>query len=62
LKIAMEKWILKLLPLVLTTLTPTMKQLLEQFLIDFKKKAEQTKNPWDDLAAELLLMLIGSKR
>jgi len=57
-----EKWILRLLPLILTTLTPSLKQAIDSFLQEFKAKATQTKNPWDDFAAELLENLLCPKK
>lgn len=58
----LEKWIIRLLPLILTTLTPTLQGVIQSFITDFKAKASQTKNPWDDFAAELLETLLTPKR
>ncbi len=58
----LEKWIIKLLPLILTTLTPSLKQAIEKFISDFKTQATRTANPWDDFAAELLEQLLIPKK
>jgi len=58
----LEKWIIRLLPLILTTLTPTLQGVILSFVSDFKAKALQTKNPWDDFAAELLETLLTPKK
>ena len=58
----LEKWIIRLLPLILTTLTPTLKAVIDKFVNDFKTQAEKTSNPWDDFAAELLESLLWPKK
>jgi len=58
----LEKWIIKLLPLILTTLTPSLQAIIMRFVVEFKKSAAQTKNPWDDFAAELLEQLLSPKK
>lgn len=58
----LEKWIIRLLPLILTTLTPVLQETIQQFILEFKRKASQTKNPWDDFAAELLETLLLPKK
>ncbi len=53
-----EKWIVKLLPLIVKTLTPSLKGTIREFLTTLENQAKQTKNPWDDFAVELLKSLL----
>lgn len=46
--------LLKILPLIISVLTPTLKEMLTKFVEDFAAKAKTTPNPWDDIAAEIL--------
>jgi len=51
--------LIKALSVVMPILTPTLRKALEDFLLDWYKKALETANPWDDFVARLLLRLLG---
>ena len=53
--------ILKLLGPIMKALTPTLREALEGFLLDYYEKAAETDNPWDDFLALFLLNIFGIK-
>ena len=57
-----EKILLKLLPLLITVLTPSLKEALCAFIDEFEKKAKATANPWDDFTATILKELLCPKQ
>jgi len=54
----MNKWLLKLLPLVLAALSAPIRAELVGFAKSFRSKAKQTDNPWDDFLADILCWLL----
>ncbi len=48
------RWFLFLIKQVLPLVTPTLLPVLCELLHQFKEKAAETSNPWDDLLANLL--------
>ena len=57
----MSNIILKILPLLISVLSPTLKELLCKFVTEFEAKAKETENDWDDVAAYLLRTLFCPK-
>jgi len=58
----MNAWVSILLPLVSTlinAMTPTLRNLLQEFLLDLYKRARETENPFDDMVTAALLALLG---
>lgn len=54
-----KKWILKLLPNLVASISAPLRQELVTFAKNFREKAKKTENPWDDFAAEVLLWALG---
>lgn len=52
-------WVLRLIALILAALSGPLKAELIKFATDFRAKARQTENPWDDFAADILCWLLG---
>ena len=50
----MNKWVLKILSMILPLITPEIKNALCGLIKDLKERAAKTSNPWDDIVAELL--------
>ena len=57
----MDKIIMKILPLLITVLSPTLKEMLCKFVDEFEAKAKTTPNDWDDVAAWILRTLFCPK-
>ena len=57
----MDKIIMKILPLLITVLSPTLKEMLCKFVDEFEAKAKATPNDWDDVAAWILRTLFCPK-
>ena len=57
----MDKIIMKILPLLFSVLSPSLKELLCKFVEDFEVKAKATTNDWDDVAAWILRTLFCPK-
>jgi len=53
--------LLKLLPLIISTVSPTIKDMICSFIENLEAKAKETPNPWDNIAADLLRALICPK-
>lgn len=43
----------------LVAITPTLRGMLTEFAQDFYKRAKETPNPFDDIVAGLLMVLLG---
>jgi len=54
----MNKIIEKLLPLILTVLTPEIKKAVAQFVLQLDEQAKKTPNPWDDIFVDILKGII----
>ena len=52
-------WLMFLLPNVVASISPELRQELITFAKNFKAAAQKTKNPWDDLASAILSWLLG---
>ena len=57
----MDKIIMKILPLLITVLSPSIKEMLCKFVDEFEAKAKETPNDWDDVAAWILRTLFCPK-
>ena len=55
----MNTWLLRLIALVLAALSGPLKEVLIKFAKDFRDKARETPNPWDDFAADIICWLLG---
>lgn len=53
------KWLLKLYPNLVASISEPLRAELVQFAKAFKEKAKKTPNPWDDFAAEVLCFVLG---
>ncbi|MBA7479188.1 hypothetical protein ES707_14620 [subsurface metagenome] len=53
------KWLLKLYPNLVASISEPLRVELVRFAKDFKVKAAKTLNPWDDFAAEVLCFVLG---
>ena len=53
------KWLLKLLPNLVASISGPLRQELVTFAKNFKEKAAKTENPWDDFAAAVLCSVLG---
>ncbi len=58
----MDKILVKILPLLIQVLSPTLKDMLGKFVDEFEAKAKGTPNDWDDVAAYLLRTLFCPKQ
>lgn len=57
----MSNIIMKILPLLISVLSPSLKEMLCKFVDEFEAKAKTTPNDWDDIAAYLLRSLFCPK-
>lgn len=55
----MDKWIWKLISLILIQASPQIRQQLCQLLTDLAKKAAETDNAWDDVLVGLLQTILN---
>ncbi len=55
----MNTWLLRLIALVLAALSGPLKAELIKFAKDFREKARETANPWDDFGADIICWLLG---
>ncbi len=56
------RWFLFLIKQVLPLVTPSLRPVLCTLLTEFKNKAAETSNPWDDLLANLLYDMFCSDK
>jgi len=54
-----KKWILKLLPNLVASISGPLRAELVTFAKGFREKAKKTDNPWDDFAADVLCWALG---
>lgn len=55
----MSNWWLRLVAMVLAALSGPLKEELIKFANEFRAKARETPNPWDDFAADIICWLLG---
>jgi len=53
------KWLLRLLPNLVASVSPELRQRLVEFAKQFRADAKKTKNPWDDFAADVICWALG---
>ncbi len=54
----MDKILARFIPLILSVISPEIKQLVADFVIQLEANAKKTPNPWDDMLVELLKVII----
>ncbi|MBA7690014.1 hypothetical protein ES703_98533 [subsurface metagenome] len=54
-----QKWLLRLLPNLVASISAPLRQKLIQFAKEFRAEAKKTENPWDDFAADVLCWALG---
>ncbi len=55
----MSNWWVRLVALILAALSGPLREQLTVFAKEFRKKARETPNPWDDFAADIICWLLG---
>lgn len=58
----MNKWVLQLVTMMLSVITPQLREGLDSFVANLEAQAKETPNPWDDIFVGLLKSLLGSKQ
>lgn len=53
--------VLKIVALIIKSISPEIKEFLDDFILKLHEKAKQTDNPWDDLAVQLLADLLQNR-
>jgi len=54
----MDKWLLKIINLVLAQASPQIREIVCSMLKQAAEKAKETKNPWDDVLIGLIQTII----
>ena len=57
----MNKWLLQLITMIVTVMSPELRKGLEDVINGLEEQAKSTKNPWDDILVGLLKTLLFSK-
>lgn len=57
----MNALLLRILILVVASLSPQVRKALEQLLIGLEEQAKRTDNPWDDILVEILKSILLNK-
>lgn len=57
----MEKYLLSLIRLLLTVMSPDLRKNLEAFVNGLEAQAKKTPNEWDDLFVSMLKSVLGMK-
>ncbi|GAI93121.1 unnamed protein product [marine sediment metagenome] len=57
----MNKWLLQLITMVVTVMSPELRKGLEVWLDKLEADAKKTANPWDDILVGLLKSMLFSK-
>jgi len=52
-------WLMLLLPNLVASISPDLRQELVTFVKNFREAAKKTNNPWDDFAAAILAWVSG---
>jgi len=58
----MEKWIARLLGLVVPVASPEIRNTLNELLDRLEQQAKETPNPWDDVLADMLNSVLRPER
>jgi len=54
----MDKWILRLIGLIINVASPELRKMLQEVLNNLEVQAKKTDNPWDDILVGLLKSLL----
>lgn len=54
-----SKWLLKLFPNLVASISKPLRDELVIFAKNFREKAKKTENPWDDFAADFICYVLG---
>jgi len=57
----MKELLIKLLLQTITLMTPEIRNILCDMLKSFREKAKKSKNPWDDIIADVLIYIFNCK-
>jgi len=57
----MNKWILQLITMIVTVMSPELRKGLEDVINSLETQAKKTANPWDDILVGLLKTLLFNK-
>jgi len=57
----MNKWLLQLITMVVTVMSPELRKGLEEVINGLETQAKKTANPWDDILVGMLKSLLFSK-
>lgn len=57
----MNEWILRLVTMVFSVMTPELRHSLSVFVKKLETDAKKTPNPWDDIFVGLLKTILGIK-
>lgn len=57
----MNKWILRIITMVVGVVSPEIRTSAHQLLDDLEAKAKKTPNPWDDILVGLLKTIMTGK-
>ncbi len=58
--VSMNKILAKLLPLILTVMSPEIKKAIIEFVNKLDEMAKKTPNKWDDIAVDILKSVINT--
>ena len=53
------KWMLKLMPNLVASTSPPLREQLVKFAKQFREDAKKTANPWDDFVADIICWALG---
>ena len=59
-KHSMNSILKKLIPLILATISPEVKDLMKSFIAKLDEQAKATSNPWDDMFVAILKEIINT--
>lgn len=57
----MNKWLLQLITMIVTVMSPELRKVLEDVVNGLETQAKKTANPWDDILVGLLKTLLFNK-
>lgn len=57
----MNKWLLQLITMIVTVMSPELRKGLEDVINGLETQAKKTANPWDDILVGLLKTLLFNK-
>ena len=51
--------IIKILPIIISNISPALRETVKQIVLELEKKAKTTQNPFDDMLVELLKVILN---